>query len=376
MPNRVVLADACFSSAIGNTPELALQSLRSGRSGIRRFEDFPTAALLPRDGEPRALHPRLSERFASAVSGFCGRLRQLVTRSKPIDKLVLVCKIPFFSKFQHPKLAGWDEHEFVRGLLDLAGIDLRPDRVVLLQAACSTGTVGLNLVIRELARGDARRLLLLGIESELNAEKFLAYKKLGALSQESDPARSCQPFGSERSGLVPGEAAVALLLESRAAEIGEVVLEAGQTTADAFRLTDGLESGEFLTRCLEKTVAGRHLEDIDFVCPHGTSTPLNDRIEGDVLNRVFATRAQPIPVVPLKQYLGHTLNSSGLLETALCAELLRVGFLPPLLSHSPAGEYPHLRFLPRAEAMPLGRALKVSIGFGGLNSALLLEKVR
>lgn len=379
MENRVVLAGACIASAIGNTPEHALEALRRGRSGIVPVDGYlHTAALLDEDGPPDAeLHPRISPRFSSALNGFCGRLSSLAAAAEAPERVLLICKIPFFSKFQHPLLNDWDEHAFVRRVLERGRVRVAPEQVVLLQAACSTGMVALNLAVRELSRGDATNLLLLGIESEVTSEKFLAYKKLGVLSHESDPRRSCQPFSVARSGLVPGEAAVALWLQRKAtADPGDIVLTAGHTTADAFRLTDGLESGEFLSRCLYKTLGGVALDSVDFVCPHGTSTPLNDKIEGEVLNRLFADRSEPVPVVPLKQYVGHTLNSSGLLETALCAELLRDDLLPPILNPDPLEGYPHLRFVRSGEARPLRRALKVSIGFGGLNSALLLEKVR
>lgn len=381
MPNRVKLADACFASPVGNTPDQAVAHLQSGTSGVRALQGqdyLATAALIqpdPGSVSDVVFHPRTSARFNSALASFCQRLETLAARAGRLDKLFVICKVPFYSKFRHPSLDDWNEEEFVQKVLQTARIELDPARVVLFQAACSTGLMALNLAVREVARGDSQSVLIMGIETEINPEKFLAYKKLGVLSSESDPLRSCQPFSRARSGLVPGETAVALLLDAGSLGPGDVALCPGHATADAFRLTDGLDSGEYLKRCLERTLGDEDVESIDFVCPHGTSTPLNDRIEGAVLDQLFAARSRPVPVVPLKQYIGHTLNSSGLLETVLCAELLRHNLLPPVLNPDPQEPYEHLQFLPRCERRPLRRALKVSVGFGGLNAALMIEKV-
>lgn len=92
MPGKVVLAGACIASAIGNSPRQALRALRRGESGIRACEDYlHTAALLPAEGDPPAqLHPRLSSRFASALTGFCARLAELAAGAGELDRLLLV----------------------------------------------------------------------------------------------------------------------------------------------------------------------------------------------------------------------------------------------------------------------------------------------
>lgn len=353
-----------------------MANLRAGQSGIVDLSQPPPycgALIQPAVLSAAAplLHPRLSPRYNQALTSFCGRVRQLVQRWGPFQQVFLLCKSPFYSKFA---FGAFSDQAFLKSLELALGLD---SPACLLQAACSTGIVALNWAVRELAQGGlaGKKTLLVGLETELNPEKFVAFKKLGALSLEKDPTLCCQPFSASRSGLVPGEVMVAMVLEAvDGVESGDLLLQPGFTNCDASRLTDGLESGDYLWRCLQSTLPSEQLEAIDFLCPHATSTPLNDSLEGKVLSRYFADCPNPPRVVPLKQYLGHTLNSSGLWETVVAAELVRHNFLPALLHAPDLESFAHLRFVTEGLTLPLRRALKLSIGFGGINSALLIEK--
>ena len=388
MSVSVVLSQACYYSPIGNSRDQVVHSLKEGISGIRSLADLfeketnPvlfTGAITypgPHDLDTRPLHPRLSPRYTRVLNGFVQNLRQVVADSGPIDKVFLVCKRPFYSKWADAD--SFHEYDFVERFLQKIELDIDPKEVYCLQAACSSGILSLNFAIRDLLRGSSGRILLIGLQTELNPEKFVSFKKLGALSAQPDPRRACQPFSLGRSGLVPGEVAVAMLLESRDSDqlqSNEIVLKPGFSNSDAARLTDCLEDGQYLSQCLSKTLQSFDLDQLDFVCPHGTSTPLNDRVEGQTLDRFFQSHRQPIRLVPLKQYLGHTLVSSGLWETVLTAELLRHNFLPPNLNVDEMESYQNLQFTPDYLPLNLSQALKISIGFGGINAALLVEKV-
>lgn len=385
---KQVLLDSCYCSPIGHNPTEVRQSLKSGRSGIISLADwFPEekepflhtgAVIQPAADFPDAsdLHPRVSPRYARVLGGFCRALQQLAERAGQVDQLYLIHRQHFFSEWADPRVE-FDEWEFVGRFLARSGLDIPASEVICLHAACSSGLVALNLALRELRRHPEKRILVVGLESELNHERFVSIKKLGALSAEKDPARSCMPFSRERSGLVPGEVMVAALVGSRRQEElepGDIVLTAGVTNSDASRLTDCLESGEFLAQCLTGPL-GQATGAVDFVCPHGTSTPLNDGVEGLVLDRVFGGAKTPMRVVPLKQYLGHTLNSSGLWEALLNVDFLRHNYLPPLLATDALEPFEQLQFVQTCQELPLSRALKVSVGFGGINSSVLIEKV-
>lgn len=377
--SEVVLSDSCYCSPIGNRREEVLASLREGRSGIVSLGDgvIPTGAIIqpsPHHQDETPIHPRFSPRYQRVINGFCESLGQMLERRGRPDVVFWIGKRPFFSKWPHRDCLDFDETRFPFDLLGRAGLNWPSESLVTLQAACSTGLISLNLALRQLRLGRARRILLVAVQTELNPEKFVSFKKLGALSPESDPQRSCRPFWKERSGLVAGEIAVAAYLEARTPEPGEILLWGGVSNCDASRLTDALDSGQYLQDCLTRTLARWSPDELDFLCPHATSTPLNDRIEGETLERVFSRRQRPLPVVPLKQYFGHTLVSSGVWETVLTAEMMRENFLAPLLHSEDLETFPHLDFPTATRFLPLRRALKLAVGFGGINSALLLEK--
>ncbi|MBT9582203.1 hypothetical protein IV102_02570 [bacterium] len=389
MARMVRLQDSCFASPIGSTSAQVTTSLRHGKSGICDLQTvLPgqqvlfTGAITKSQGDATQtrFHPRLSQRYNALLFSFSEEVSAMVKQHGSVDKVFLICKRPFYSKWVHRSTGDFQESDFVNTFLAACSLEsLGASRVCQIQAACSTGVLALNWAIRELATaGKGHNYLLLGLETELNAEKFVAFKKLGALSTEPDPSFSCQPFGQSRSGLVPGEVLVAVLLQSvedSQIETGDILLRAGVTNCDASRLTDGLETGDFLTRCLERTLGTEELQRLDFICPHATSTPLNDALEAAVLGRFLAQTDATPWIVPLKQYIGHTLNSSGLWETLLSAFLLRHGFLPPLLNPPEACLAERLRFVQAVEERTLSRAMKLSIGFGGINSAVLLDRV-
>lgn len=363
-----------------------MESLRNGRSGIVSLgADFPlapghlpTGAIIqPEPDFPDAgdLHPRISPRYARALGGFCRSLQQLVQRVGPPDRVYLIYRRHFYSEWPDASFEV-DEDAFLGRFLQRCGLAVDSQELVLLHGACSSGLVALNLAVRQVQREPGLKILVIGLESELNPERFLSIKKLGAISSETDPRRSCQPFSTYRTGLVPGEVMVAALVGARpygSLTSGDILLIPGMSTSDASRLTDCLESGEYLRECLSRPLEGLQGK-LDFVCPHGTSTPLNDRVEGQVLNEFFRDQA-PMKLIPLKGYLGHTLNSSGLWEAILNGEFLRHNFLPALGNVDPLEPLTHLEFLRAPYEGPLSRCLKLAIGFGGINSSLLLEKV-
>jgi 3-oxoacyl-(acyl-carrier-protein) synthase len=379
---RVRLRDWCYSSPLGLLDSEVLECFQTGRSGVVDVTDFlaeqsvlKTGALLPAlkwEGQD-IFHPRLSARYQGHLHNFTQRLAQML-QSQQLEKVYLICKRPFYSEWASTACSPVEEAAFVAKLFERAGISEHQRTAVQLQAACSSGVLALNWACQDLLDLPVnKRVLILAIETELNAEKFIPFKKLGALSQQQDPRWSCLPFSEKRSGLVPGEVLSAICLESvadSALESGDIVMEMGHTNCDASRLTDGLESGDYLRECLERSWPK---DGADFICPHATSTPLNDALEGKVLEEFLRDRGIRIPVVPLKQYIGHTLNSSGVWETILMTLLLKNNLLPPLLS--PPDPRFQLELLESVRCKPLQRAVKLSIGFGGLNSALSLHKV-
>jgi 3-oxoacyl-[acyl-carrier-protein] synthase II len=122
--------------------------------------------------------------------------------------------------------------------------------------------------------------------------------------------------------------------------------------------------------------AGLTPADVEFVSAHGTGTPLNDRIEADVLRRALGSRASQIPVNSIKASVGHTMGAAAALEAVMCLLAGREGVVPYTLGleePDPACELDHVIGTPLAARPRI--SLSTSLGFGGCNAALVLEAV-
>jgi len=229
---------------------------------------------------------------------------------------------------------------------------------ILISAACASGQTAAAVAVRELRRGSCRHALVLGadITGEFVTSGFAA---LGALSRDV-----CRPYDAGRDGLTLGEGAAALLLSASEPGFGRITGAA--ENGDARHITSPDLSGEMLSAACREALDGL---PPDGVIGHGTGTVYNDQAEIAALARLFP--GGPPPLFSLKGNLGHTLGATGVLQTALGLELARRRVLPPQ-----AGlRTPEKGACVSTETRRLGggRLLSLNVGFGGLNSALVLE---
>jgi 3-oxoacyl-[acyl-carrier-protein] synthase II len=192
-------------------------------------------------------------------------------------------------------------------------------------------------------------------------------------------AKACQPFDVHRSGLSLGEAAAFLLLEredlakARGAEILGRVTGWG-LSADAHHMTSPHPEGAGAVRAIKLALddAGVQPNQIDYVNAHGTATPANDKAEAMALQAAFG---EHLPLTSsTKGMTGHTLGAAGAIEAAICLIALAESFAPPtvgLVEPDPDAKVPHVAGAPIERQ--LKRALSNSFGFGGNNTALVLE---
>ena len=185
----------------------------------------------------------------------------------------------------------------------------------------------------------------------------------------------CKPFDRERKGLNLGEGAAALLLESKAMAAKRnrapraYVLGYG-SASDGYHLTAPRPDGKGLKNAISDALAqgGLASEDIAFVNAHGTATPDNDRVEGNVLKEILPD----IPFLSTKGYTGHTLGAAGAIEAAFTVACLEASKLPANAGFKT--EDPDIGISPvKGETVVSGKAaVSESLAFGGHNAALLL----
>ena len=239
-------------------------------------------------------------------------------------------------------------------------------------SACSSANQAIGLGADRIRMGRSDVVLAGGAE-ELHHAAAIIFDALGAATRKPDPDQTPRPFQRGRDGIVVGEGAGIVVLESlehardRGAKILGEVLGFG-TSCDAVHMSSAAPEGMVaaIERCLAD--AGMSADAVDYVSAHATGTVGGDQAEAEALFRVFGDRP---PVSSLKGHLGHTLGACGALETILALQSLHRGIVPSTRGLTDPDVAPI--FLPtELLERQVGRVLNTNFAFGGVNSVLLL----
>jgi 3-oxoacyl-[acyl-carrier-protein] synthase II len=251
--------------------------------------------------------------------------------------------------------------------------------------ACSSSAVAIGEAARRIAAGEADVMIAGGAEAPLNFGTLKAWDALKTLATEDpdDPAASCKPFAKDRSGLVLGEGAAMLVLESwdRALARGAPILAelAGYgLCTDAVHITRPSVEGQ--ARAMHRALADAALTpaDIDYINAHGTGTQANDPVETAAIKQVFGDEARRIPVSSTKSMHAHLLGAAGAVE--LVAAILALGraVIPPTINlrkPDPECDLDYVALEARAVKAPRA-VMSNSFAFGGTNAVLIARSVR
>jgi len=250
-------------------------------------------------------------------------------------------------------------------------------------SACATGAHAIGEAARIIRRGEARVMICGGSEAVIVPLALAGFGNMGAISTRNDePEKASRPFDAQRDGFVMGEGAGVLVLESldhalkRNARIYAELVGYG-ATADAFHITAPEESGLGAARAMELALkdAGLAPAEVDYINAHGTSTPLNDRVETRAIRLVFKSHADRLAVSSTKSMMGHLMGAAGAVEALVCVKSLETGWVHPTINY----EYPDpecdLDYVPnQARRLNHRVALSNSFGFGGHNACLAFRR--
>ncbi|MBC7233117.1 MAG: beta-ketoacyl-ACP synthase II [Chloroflexi bacterium] len=250
-------------------------------------------------------------------------------------------------------------------------------------AACATGTVAIGEALRKLQKGEAEVMIAGGTEAANSPLALAAFSRLGALStRNTDPEKACRPFDAQRDGTVMGEGAAVLVLETlehakqRGANILAEVLGYA-LTEDAYHIAAPDPTGDGAARAMALALADAGIapDEVDYIVPHGTGTPLNDVSETRACKIVFGERAYRIPISSNKSMMGHLLGAAGAISTVIAILAIRDGIVPPTINL----EYPDpecdLDYVPnQARRVRVDTAIANAFGFGGQNATVVVRR--
>ena len=236
-------------------------------------------------------------------------------------------------------------------------------------AACASGPVALGEAARRILSGHARRVLVLA------GDRLGDFVRDGFAALQAVAADHCRPFDAERTGLVLGETASAMLLDSGdelyAAETStapparEVWLQGWGAAMDAHHLTGPTRDGAGLARACAATLQRGNTAIPGLIVTHGTGTRYNDDSE----SAAYRTVAPGVPLTGWKGVLGHSLGACGVTEAVVCSAALSMSLAAPGTVGYRAG---HADVLPPGAYVCHAPWLSPNAGFGGLNAAVLI----
>ncbi len=242
--------------------------------------------------------------------------------------------------------------------------------------ACAAGNFALGFAYDCIKSGRAKAMVAGGIDG-FSRLAYAGFSRLKAIAPDVP-----RPFSKDRGGMVPGEGAANLYLETleSALERNAVpyaeMIGFGQS-CDAWHITQ--PSAEGIQAAIEAalTDSAMEREKVAYISVHGTGTEANDSTESTALRSVFGAYLDGIPVSSVKSAIGHSMGAASAIECAATLLMMREGFITPTLNFQTADERCNVDCVPnRGRPAEIGYALKSSSAFGGNNAVVVFRHPR
>ncbi len=406
---RVVVTGLGVVSPVGQGKESYWRALREGRSGVAPISLFDTAgfsvtiAAEVRDFDPEKWMDKKEARRSDRVIWFVSAAADMALADSGID-LNAVDRERFGVYVGSGEGGISTTHENYAILRDKGPSRVSPFFIPMMLSnmpaayvairsgakgpnmavvtACASATNSMGEAYHAILRGDADLILTGGAEAAITPIAIAGFATLKALStRNGEPERASRPFDADRDGFVMGEGAGILLFEERehalrrGAKIYAEVVGYGMT-CDAYHITAPDPEGDGPARAMRMALrkAGWTPESVDLINAHGTSTPLNDKMESKAIHSVFGDRARTVRVHSTKSMIGHTLGAAGALESIAALAAMEEGFIHPTINYETPDPECDLRIASKTEEARVDRILVNNFGFGGHNAVLALQR--
>ncbi|MDD5006036.1 MAG: beta-ketoacyl-ACP synthase II [Candidatus Omnitrophica bacterium] len=251
--------------------------------------------------------------------------------------------------------------------------------------ACATGNHAIGDAFRIIQHGYADAMIAGGTESCITPMGIGGFCSLKALScRNNEPEKASRPFDKDRDGFIMAEGAGIVILEElehakkRGAKIYAEIVGYGMT-GDAYHITAPNPSGESSAKAMEFAMKDANLkpEDIQYINAHGTSTQLNDKIETKAIKMSFNAHARKVAISSTKSMTGHLIGAAGGVEFVFSVLAIRDNIVPPTINLEHPDPECDLDYVPNiARQMKVTAVMSNSLGFGGHNASLVIQKFK
>lgn len=411
MTRRVVVTGLGAVTAAGHSAEETWQAMLAGRSGvgpITLFDPEPYPVRIQAEVKGFELGDRMDareQRHISRATGFgmAAGLEALADSGLVINDdnaddvgVIFGCGgggTDLVVQHQHileekgprritPFLVANFINDATSGHLAIATGARGPNMAIV--SACATGSATIGEAFETVRRGDADAILAGSTEAVLIPLYHATWCSMRALASDNEhPERAAKPFDLNRDGFVAGEGAGAMIIEdldharARGARIYCEVIGYGSSN-DAYDMVASHETGRGLKRAMNAAIrkAGIASADIDYINPHGSGTPLNDRVETAVFKEIMGDAAYRTAISSVKPITGHCMGASGTVEALACILGIRDQRIAPTINLTTPDPECDLDYVAEgARNVPLRVALSTSVGLGGHNSCVIFRKL-
>ena len=402
---RVVITGMGTVNPIGNSVEELKESLRSGTSGVAKITQFDTEGFKATlacevkfdelDDLIGKKEARRMDRFTKLAVAACEEAvkdANLRGAYDPFDVSIYVTSgigglttmeenmkkymekgpgrvSPFFIPMNILNMAAGEISMRYKAM----GISFAP------VSACASGTHSIGEGFRAIKHGYTKAAIVGGSEGSITPMAVAGFSNMKALNETTDVLKASIPFDKDRAGFVMGEGAGALILEDleealkRGATIYGEVVGYGATT-DAYHMTqphpEALGAYMAMKKALEE--ASIDPSEVSYINAHGTSTPMNDRLESMAVMNLFGDKT---PVSSTKSMTGHLLGAAGAVESIISIIAIQEGFIPATVNTKEIDEEVKANvIIGKNLKKDLQYVLSNSLGFGGHNASLLFKK--
>lgn len=247
--------------------------------------------------------------------------------------------------------------------------------ILTISTLCSAGNYAIGYGF-DLIRQGKKRMVFCCATDVFSRSLFAGFNRLLIVAPDR-----CQPFDKNRKGIMLGEGAAVLILESlesalgRKAYIYAEVLGYG-LSCDAYSLT--ISSKEGMKKVMERAIRNSCIkkEEVDYISAHGTGTINNDRNETQAIREIFGSLADNIPVSSIKSMLGHTISVASALEAISCCLSIRDNTIPATINFEtpdPECDIDVVANKPRKKKVDI--AMNNSFAFGGNNACVIFARI-